>query len=321
MNRTKSWFPGFLRLGFIIFMPLMLILFLTPQDVYSAEVTLAWDAVLGCDDLSGYRIYKTNQEGLYTYGPFSAQKVWQGPGTNCTVSVDDMECWFVAIALDGAGNESGPSNEKYWQPPDNIPGEGDPSVPAPSWTDYRMTLTMGSDDNDAIGVMFRYLDNDNYYRFSWDSQRDYRRLVKRVNGDFVLLAEDSASYVLGESYQIEVVADGTTLQIWIDGSPVFYVEDKSISEGTIALYSWANRSSNFDDVYVEHLATGAVLLYEDFDDGDLSDWTIVDEGTNEAPSAWSAATGAMVQSSNIYSLPTNAGDLTKLGTFALYLLN
>ena len=318
MNRTKSQFPGFLRLGFIFLMPLILILSFAHHYVYSAEVTLTWSTVGGCDDIAGYRIYKTNQKGLYTYGAESAQKVWQGTGTTGTVSVDDDECWFVATAFDEAGNESGPSNEEYWQLPDNVSTGDDSSVPAPSWTDYRLTLTMGSDDDNAIGVMFRYHDNDNYYRFSWDSQRKYRRLVKCENGEFVLLAEDSEPYVPGDSYQMEIVADGTTLQIWIDGSPIFYVEDGSISEGSIAFYSWANKGSHFDDVYVEHLATGAVLLSEDFDDGDFTDWTIVDEGTKKAPSAWSAATGAMVQSSDIYSTPTCAHELTKLGTFALY---
>ena len=318
MNRSKSIFPGFLRLNFIIFIPLMLILFLTPQYVYSVEVTLAWDAVLGCDDLSGYRIYKTNQKGLYTFGAKSDQKAWEGTDATCTVSIDDVECWFVATAFDEAGNESGPSNEEYWQLSDDVSSEPDPYVPAPSWTDYRLTLTMGSDDDDAIGVMFRYLDNENYYRFSWDSQLRYRRLVKCVKGKFVLLAEDSEPYVPGESYQIEVVADGTTLQIWIDGSPIFYVEDGSISEGTIALYSWANNGSYFDDVYVEHLATGSTILSEDFDDGDFSDWTIVDEGKKDYPSAWSAVTGVLVQSSDIYSLPTRASELTKLGTFVLF---
>ena len=319
MNKTKSQYSGFLRLGFIIILPLMFIFFLIPQYVYSDEVTLAWDAVLGCDDLSGYRVYKTNQKGLYTFGSESAQKVWEGSDTTCTVLVDDVECWFVTTAFDGASNESGPSNEVYWKLSDDVSGEADPLVPAPSWTDYRLTLTMGSDDDDTIGVMFRYHDNDNYYRFSWDSQLCYRRLVQCVQGKFVLLAEDSEPYVSGESYQIEIIADGTTLQIWIDGSPIFYVEDGSISEGTIALYSWANNGSHFDDVYVEHLTTGATLLSEDFDDGNLSDWTIVDEGKRDYPSAWSAATGVLLQSSDIYSLPANTVDLTKLGTFALYL--
>ncbi len=173
---------------------------------------------------------------------------------------------------------------------------------------------MRSDDDDALGVMFRYQNNNNYYRFSWDSQRTYRRLVKRENGVVTLLAEDQDPYVVGQSYQVEIVAQGPQLEVWIDGAQIFAVADASFASGTIALYSWGNMGSHFDDVVVEDLATTTVLLADDFNDGDFTGWTIMDEGTSE-PSAWSAATGTLVQSSNIAS--ANDG-LAKLGTFALY---
>ena len=202
----------------------------------------------------------------------------------------------------------------------------DPSDPASTpqeatWTDYQVTFTMRSDDNDDIGIMFRYQDPKNYYRFSWDRQRDYRRLVKCENGVFTLLAEDDEWYVSGQSYEVKIVADGTTLEVLIDGSPIFSVTDDTFSNGTIALYSWANRGSSFDDVSVEALSTGSVLLREDFSDGDFSGWSVIDEGNIQGPSEWSATSGALVQSSNIYSTPTDASDLSKLGTFALYEAN
>lgn len=79
------------------------------------------------------------------------------------------------------------------------------------------------------------------------------------------------------------------------------------------MYSWYNQGSAFDDVLVEDLATGAVLLWDDFNDGDFRGWTIVDEqGTERGPSVWSAESGALVQSSNIGS------NSDTLGTFALY---
>ncbi len=67
---------------------------------------------------------------------------------------------------------------------------------------------------------------------------------------------------------------------------------------------------------VEELATGTVLLADDFNDGEFPGWTVLDEGTISAPSAWSAATGTLVQSANIYS--SDGANLDKLGTFALY---
>ena len=39
------------------------------------------------------------------------------------------------------------------------------------WNDYRVTMKIQSPDNDRLGVMFRYQDNDNYYRFSWHARQ------------------------------------------------------------------------------------------------------------------------------------------------------
>ncbi len=182
-----------------------------------------------------------------------------------------------------------------------------------NWSNYRLALKMRSADDGSIGVMFRYLDNNNYYRFSWDKQRFSRRLVKLENGVLTVLAEDAVPYVIGQTYQLQIVAQGTTLEVWIDGTLIFSVTDASFDGGTIALYSWYNQGSTFDDVLVEDLATGTVLLWDDFNDGNFTGWTIVDEGTTNGPSAWSAQTGALVQSSNIGSDTSS-----NLGTFALY---
>ena len=111
---------------------------------------------------------------------------------------------------------------------------------------------MRSTDDDEIGVMFRYQDGDNYYRFSWNSQHGYRRLVKNVGGVFTLLAEDAASYVVGQTYNVTVTADGDALDISIDGSPVLSATDSSLALGTIAPYCWRNVGSFFDNVAVSN---------------------------------------------------------------------
>ena len=58
------------------------------------------------------------------------------------------------------------------------------------------------------------------------------------------------------------------------------------------------------------------LLSDNFNDSNFDGWTIVDEGTANAPSAWSAATGTLIQSSNILSFPSGAAVLPKPGTYA-----
>jgi hypothetical protein len=119
-----------------------------------------------------------------------------------------------------------------------------------SWTDYTASVTITSNDNDAIGIMFRYQDENNYYRFIWDKERNSRALVKCENGQFSILAEDFVPYVTGKSYQVKISAQGSLLNVSIDGSPVFSVNDSTFSYGTIALYSWGNSGSYFDDIMV-----------------------------------------------------------------------
>lgn len=62
--------------------------------------------------------------------------------------------------------------------------------------------------------------------------------------------------------------------------------------------------------------TFGTLLSDNFDDGDMQGWTIVDEGVNSGPSDWSVQDGKLSQSSNIYG-PTSASDNRK-GTFAYW---
>jgi len=146
------------------------------------------------------------------------------------------------------------------------------------WTDYTTAVTIKSTDDDAIGIMFRYQDENNYYRFSWDQQRSSRRLVKCVAGQFTLLVEDSVPYVTGQNYQLEIVAQGTILQVFIDGSLIFSVNDSSLSWGTIALYCWGNAESYFDDIVVESAtAVGGSGPAEGYEYGETEDYTVVIE--------------------------------------------
>ena len=200
----------------------------------------------------------------------------------------------------------------------------DPSIPRPLfWEDYRLTLTMRSDNDDSIGVVFRYHDLQNYYRFSWNRELACRRLVRCEGGIFSLLAEDSVPYLTGRTYRVEIVARGADLEISIDDNLIFAVTDTTFPRGTIALYCWGNQASYFDDVRVTDLSSGAELLCCDFDDGVRTGWKIVDEGDISAPSEWVVKEEILLQKSNIASLPPeregwNTAKTRKLDSAALY---
>ena len=202
---------------------------------------------------------------------------------------------------------------------DSSPTSSTPT-PAPTaptgnlWSDYLVSMKMRSLDNDVIGVMFRYQDDRNYYRFSWFAQGNTRRLEKRVNGVFSVLAQDSVPYVTGQTYAVQISARGPSLSVAIDGKSIFNVSDNSFSKGSIGLYSHYNSGSYFDDVFVQDF-NGATLLADDFNDGKFVGWTVVNNGTDEGPAVWSVINGAFAQTGNLGSLGGNNG---RLGTYALY---
>jgi hypothetical protein len=124
-----------------------------------------------------------------------------------------------------------------------------------SWEDYDFSVNLASTDNDVLGVMFRYQDPDNFYRFSMDRQaaQKRRRLVKCVGGHFTLLAWDDGEYAANSYYTLTISLSGDAIQVLVGGVLVFDVRDTTddaISSGTIALYSWGNRESFFDEVLV-----------------------------------------------------------------------
>ena len=63
-----------------------------------------------------------------------------------------------------------------------------------AWKNYDFSVRMRTYDDDGVGVVFRYADKNNHYRFSMDRQRGYQRLVKKVNGVYTLLAQNSRGY-------------------------------------------------------------------------------------------------------------------------------
>ncbi len=117
--------------------------------------------------------------------------------------------------------------------------------------DFQMAVDIRSEDDDAIGIMFRYRDPSNYYRFSWDQQRRIRRLVKCSNGQFTLLAHDAVWYEIGKTYRVAIVARGPQFAVAIDGTPIFHAWDSEFRDGAVALYCCANQGSLFDNLRIE----------------------------------------------------------------------
>ncbi|MEJ5363469.1 MAG: fibronectin type III domain-containing protein [Desulfosoma sp.] len=320
---------------------------------WAAEVTIAWDPT-GDGETRGYRVHVGYASREYGW----SEDAGPADRYTLRALEDGRTYYVAVTAYDGLGGQSGYSQELVISVPgpdhdgDGLsdaeeldvlgtdPGladtDGDGALdgyevargtnpldrrstpPVVEWTDYRFSVDLRSEDNDAMGVMFRYMDDDHYYRFSWDRERSAMRLVKKVGGAYGLLAERAVAYETGRTYRVDVLALGPRLEVHIDGRRVLSVMDADLPRGTVGFYCWANEGSVFDNVSVQSLASGFSLLEEDFTARLMTDWLVVDEGDIAGPSNWSAQSRSLVQGSNIRGTPEDAPAFAMPGSHAVY---
>jgi tetratricopeptide (TPR) repeat protein len=116
-----------------------------------------------------------------------------------------------------------------------------------------LSTSVQSADNDGIGVVFRYIDQDNFYYFLMSAQSRFRRLGKKVMGVFSELdtaAVDLATgYTPNTEYQIKIVARGSEMRAYIDNELVLTGRDTSLTApGRAGLYTWGSQNAAFDNL-------------------------------------------------------------------------
>ena len=123
-----------------------------------------------------------------------------------------------------------------------------------AWKDYEVTATMRSEDNDILGIMFRYQDANNYYRVSWGRDH-YTKLVlgKMKNGQYTILSELNGAYAASTWYTVRILAVGPSMDVYIDDQLKLTATDTDpnyFDSGSMALYCWGNDKTFFDDITV-----------------------------------------------------------------------
>jgi len=210
-----------------------------------------------------------------------------------------------------------------------IAGGLDPEAPGtmaiagdPAWEDYRLRVVLRSDTDQGVGVVFRYQDDQNFYRLSLHSALGYRRLIKVSAGTVTTLWEDTTAYPVGDDITVTVDAIGAHLVGYQGTTRLFALTDTptdtSLVKGRIGVYSWANSRVQFAHVEVRRPPLDAyALLVDRFAAGDTTGWIFVSEGTAAGPPVWSTEAGALRQTSEIFSPPIDRDTLSKRGTNAV----
>jgi hypothetical protein len=183
----------------------------------------------------------------------------------------------------------------------------------PTWTDVVFRARVQSNDSRASGVVFRYVDTNNYYRFSMDRTLQYRRLIRCVGGVFKTLWQDDFANNVGQTYELTLVMVGDLIWGYLDDVPMFSVTDASQPAGRIGLYTWRNPNTKFSCVSVlsAEAAFSDWAFRDNFPYLVRDRWRFVDTGDMDGPSDWSVNAGFLVQTSQI-----SGGD-PGMGTYAV----
>ena len=111
-----------------------------------------------------------------------------------------------------------------------------------------------SEDDDTIGLIFRYLNEDNFYILSWDKQDKEFLFTKVADGKATELLHKNLAYQEEKWYQLQVDVVGNEMSAYIDNRKIFSVTDEDLTRGMAGLYCHGNDGSYFDDFRVAELS-------------------------------------------------------------------
>lgn len=99
------------------------------------------------------------------------------------------------------------------------------------------------------GVVWRAKDADNYYLARWNPIENNVRFYVVLAGHRSTLAKADVDLDPGRWHELRVVAQGKSLQCFLDDEPVMQIEDESLTgAGAIGLWTKADAATLFDDL-------------------------------------------------------------------------
>ena len=144
-----------------------------------------------------------------------------------------------------------------------------------SWSDFILDVDLRSQDNDTLGVSFRFSDTSNFYLVHLCGGDGYpgtpsgvraigggTRLYRVVGGVATQIGFSSTTFTQGSWQALRVVAEGSSIEVWFDDDRngqlepsdlLFTASDTTFSQGQVGLFSFDNgggQQSAFDNVSV-----------------------------------------------------------------------
>jgi len=105
------------------------------------------------------------------------------------------------------------------------------------YQDFTMSVVVQSTDNDTVGIVFHYVDDNNYLRFSIDQQTGMTRLIRVKPGAVVELANLPLINAINfrEPTKLTVTMQGGFIQAFWQGANILSATDQNIFVGRVGI--------------------------------------------------------------------------------------
>ncbi len=163
-----------------------------------------------------------------------------------------------------------------------------------NWNNCILEAKVRSSDDDFIGLVFRYVNSSNYYRFAWERQDHTasggigsgRYLHEIVNGTWNTIDSASVVYTTNQWYDFKIIMNGSYMEAHVDDVLVLNGTGSGPASGKIGMYNWACQNAYWDDLRIRKftlLEPSSLIGVENqiaSEDRELSYW--IESGINTA---------------------------------------
>jgi YVTN family beta-propeller protein len=163
-------------------------------------------------------------------------------------------------------------------------GDGPDIAGDQSWTDYRASVVCRSHAAGETGIRFRYVDDQNFYAFTYDFVSGLQKIVRTENGVPTELASFSGDPAPGipdaPAVTLAVSVLGSKITCYRAGKNVLQASDSTFPAGGAGTLSAGNAGAQFDGFEVHRLPNEAyALLQGHFSTSALSGWIAATDGS------------------------------------------
>jgi len=162
----------------------------------------------------------------------------------------DLSQW-TNVSGDGAIVDDG-GNNVYQRTGGSYVGAVSAVAGSDSWDNYVFEFDVNKVSGNYFNVVFRYVDQNNYYLLEPSADEVHIALFKKVGGSFTELAlpRPLQNTTPGTWYHYIIDISGNSIRVWVDGALMFDVTDSTFSAGKIGVGAYTGSTVYFDNILV-----------------------------------------------------------------------